>query len=558
MKKLEMEPNSYETEFTKLTKGINLEAKEWILNKVESDDTILEIGCGPGILAKKLAQKSSKVIAIDQNHSMINEAKTNLPDEIQNKVSFFTGNAVSFDQSIPDKNIVFDKIISTFMLSELRPLEQQIFLREAWKKLKPEGKLIIAAEFEPSGISKLPFLIKRWWYKKKLRKISSGITNPLRWFHKYPEAIGYKLIDNKWWEHGSIQALEYQKIVPNIENLNQQQAEPGYYKPELKSFNGIGAFFRKIRCIFTGQIDHVPIEPGIYISGTPGPKDPIIVTANYDYTYIRVMNDLKKTNAFVLCVDSRGINVWCAARGDDFGNKQLMEAVDATGIQHITKTKRLFLPQLCAGGVSAPKLPMKTPKFPFDIMYGPVWSKDLPEYLDTKPVRKPIKMKSAEFTLPHRILAGTTHTAFLFRKIFLIPLLAFLGILLIAKQTSVIWVVLNYVMSIILTNLLIAGAIPLTNFTRKFIKKATVLGMGNMIFLGIISYLIHSSWIFTLFNLLMYFWLGFFTTMSFSGYTFATSPREIGEEYPKFQKINKLLLIFAIGLSISALIILII
>ena len=97
------------------------------------------------------------------------------------------------------------------------------------------------------------------------------------------------------------------------------------------------------RCIFTGQVDHVPIEPGIYQSGTPDEKSPIIVTANYEYTYIKVLRDLKDINAWVLCVDSNGINVWCAARGNNFGNQQLLEAIEATDIQNYTNKKTFFL-----------------------------------------------------------------------------------------------------------------------------------------------------------------------------------------------------------------------
>ena len=112
--------------------------------------------------------------------------------------------------------------------------------------------------------------------------------------------------------------------------------KPGYYQPIMKNFKGLISQFRIYRCILTGQVDRVPIEPGIYKSGNPSKSSPIIVTSNYEYTYIKLMRSLKGIDAWVLCVDSNGINVWCAARGNDFGNKQLLEAIEATKIQNYT------------------------------------------------------------------------------------------------------------------------------------------------------------------------------------------------------------------------------
>ena len=34
MRKLEQEPDSYDSKFTALTKGVNLEVRQWILHKI--------------------------------------------------------------------------------------------------------------------------------------------------------------------------------------------------------------------------------------------------------------------------------------------------------------------------------------------------------------------------------------------------------------------------------------------------------------------------------------------------------------------------------------------
>ncbi|MFX0004773.1 MAG: methyltransferase domain-containing protein [Candidatus Hermodarchaeota archaeon] len=537
MRKLEEEPETYDSKFTTLTKGVNIKVQNWILNKINHSESILEIGCGTGVLAAKIAQKGNNVIAIDKNFQMINYAMKNYPSDLSGGTLLYQTSSFT-DLAVPIHSQ--DVIVSKFMLSELRPLEQQIFLRNVWRMLKPNGRLILAAEFVPNGFWKLTFKIKRWRYKKKLRRLQIQSTYLIKWFFNYLKPIGFKVNIIKKWEHGSIQAIELQKINDNGTN------EPGYYKPKIKRFKGFRSQLRIYRCIFTGQVDRVPIEPGIYQSGNPNEKSPIIVTANYEFTYVKVMRDLKGLDAWVLCVDSNGINVWCAARGNDFGNKQLLEAVEATGIKNITQKKTLLLPQLSAGGVAIPQLPKNSEKFPFRVRYGPVWSKQIPQFLEENPAQKPDRMKLAKFTLYHRIRAGLTHISFLFRKIFILPLIVLIFLLLFITWFNKLWWVGELALWIITANIIIALLFPISGFTRRFIFKGIFFGIFNMVFLGGISFLIHSNIYYVLWQLPFYFWITYFSTMSFSGYSMATSPREIQEEYPIFNLTNKILIVLSI------------
>ena len=544
MRKLEEEPDTYDSKFTTLTKGINLKVQDWILDRINSDESILEVGCGTGTLASKMALKGNNVLAIDINSKMIDYAMRNYSTISSRKLIYQVGSISDWQIEDCSKDV----IVSKFLLSELRSFEQQLLLRYAWKFLKTNGRLIIAAEFVPSGIWKLFFKIRRWWYKKKLRRLKIGGTFILRWFLNYLEPIGFKIVAQEEWNHGAIRVIELQKINENANN------EPGYYQPLQKTFTGVRAKFQIIRCLFTGQTDYVSIEPGIYRSGNPTNESPIIVTANYIYTYIRVMNDLKGIDAWVLCVDSRGINVWCAARGGDFGNEQLIEAVQATNIQKLSNKKTLILPQLSAGGVSAPLLHKQSSSFPYKIKYGPVWSKHLPQYLKEHPARKPDKMKLAKFTFSHRLRAGISHTTFLFRKIFLIVLAVIALLLLVFGKLDMLWIVGELAIGVIITNGLLSILFPLTNFTRKFVIKGVVIGIINVLCLGFLLLIVHQSIIFVLLNICFIFWLAFFSTMSFSGSTMATSPREIYDEYPIFRILNLTFLILGIILSTIGLI----
>ncbi|MBY9013554.1 MAG: hypothetical protein KGD70_14365, partial [Candidatus Lokiarchaeota archaeon] len=419
--------------------------------------------------------------------------------------------------------------------------------------LKPNGRLIFAAEFVPKGFWKLLFKIKRWRYKKKLRRLKLRSTFLLKWFFRYIEPIGFKINSKKDWKHGTIQALELIKVD------NKETNKPGYYQPEPKKFKGIVSQLRIYRSIYTGQVDLVPIDPGLYKSGNPDKTSPIIVTANYEFTYIKVMRDLKGLDAWVLCVDSNGINVWCAARGNDFGNNQLIEAVEATGLRDITEKKTLILPQLSAGGVATPELQKKSKNFPFRVVFGPVWSKDLPEFINNRPARKPDTMKLAKFTLKHRFRGFITHTTFLLRKIFLLPLIALFLISLVLNLMGLFekfWWAGELLLWIIFSNFLITFLFPISKFTRRFIYKGIFFGLVNAIALGALTYILHTSIVYMFLSIAFLFWISFFSTMSLSGYTMATSPSEIQEEYPIFSLINKILLTISLISMVAGIILL--
>ncbi|UYP44054.1 Ubiquinone biosynthesis O-methyltransferase, mitochondrial [Candidatus Lokiarchaeum ossiferum] len=576
MKKLENEPETYHAKFTSLTKGVNILIQDRIVENIHESDRILEIGCGPGILAKRMASQGCEVTGLDINPKMIKTAQK-LNDQKNLQLQFFQGNALTLEKSAlldsqptfilksplsitltknstantPIKKVSteekYTKIVSTFMLSELRPLEQQIFLRNAWKKLHKDGEMFLAAEFVPKRLARVKFNIERWYFKKKMKRTKTT-TNPLKNFTKYLKPIGFTLKNHISWKNGAIQLLHLQKVQ------KKDQIEPGYYTPPQKSFKGIEAWLRSMRCLLTGQVDHVPIEPGIYKSGSPNKTSPILVTANYDYTYIKLMQKIKHTDAWVLCVDSRGINVWCAARGNDFGNQQIIEAVEATNISQVTDSRKLILPQLSAGGVAIPELPKKNSKFPFTVVYGPVWAKDTEDYLKlVGPKKKPEKMKRAHFSLKHRFRAGITHTMFLYRKIFLSRLILFAILMGLLPFIRAWWFLGEFLLYVLIINAIITFGYPLSTFTRNFILKGFFFGIINIIIISLFSGIFHGSFIFPLWNIILVLWLSIFSTMSFSGYTFDTGPNEIELQYDNYQKISRVLLIGGVGLSLVGL-----
>jgi ubiquinone/menaquinone biosynthesis C-methylase UbiE len=533
MKVLEREPSTYEAGFTALTKGVNLQVQDWIVGRVQGGNAVLEVGCGPGAFARKLAQNGCLVTAIDSNPKMIEQAKTSVPPAGTPPITFQQGTA----QTLPAREGGYDNVVSTFLLSELGPLAQQLFLRAAWGVMKPGGMLYIAEEFVPNGIRRFAFAIKRWWYLRKLKRHRTGVTHPLANFESYLKPMGFEVVAEQDWAGGAIRALALRKVGD----------QAGYYRPPPCKVTGVGAWVRVARCLLTGQIDHVPIEPGLYASGTPTPTSPVIVTANYYYTLFCVLRDLRGVDAWVLCVDSRGINVWCAARGPDFGNAQLVEAVNASGLSQVVSHFKLILPQLSAGGVALPTLPAD---FKYHVFYGPVWSRDLPEYLQEQVVRKPERMRVIHFTIAKRIQAGITHGSFLLRKFMFWP-----SILLLALFLGFQWwdgvAILGWAwITVVSTALFLAILFPVANRWRSFTKKSIFFGVLGAIICAIALLLVQAftptfpGWV------VLQFWLGYFATMSFSGYTMESSPRAIQGEYPAFMRWNWRVLAIALTLIV--------
>jgi len=61
------------------------------------------------------------------------------------------------------------------------------------------------------------------------------------------------------------------------------------------------------------------ISPGLYAVGNPTKESDVFVSANYKLSFDVLRRELKGFNAWILVLDTKGINVWCAAGKGTFG-----------------------------------------------------------------------------------------------------------------------------------------------------------------------------------------------------------------------------------------------
>ena len=69
------------------------------------------------------------------------------------------------------------------------------------------------------------------------------------------------------------------------------------------------------------------VTPGLYAVGDPTGESDVFVTANYKLTFDILRRALKGMNAWVLVLDTKSINVWCAAGKGTFGTDELVKRI---------------------------------------------------------------------------------------------------------------------------------------------------------------------------------------------------------------------------------------
>jgi acetyl-CoA decarbonylase/synthase complex subunit gamma len=142
------------------------------------------------------------------------------------------------------------------------------------------------------------------------------------------------------------------------------------------------------------------IDPGLYALGKPDSHSPVLVTANYKMSFDRLREALPGRDMWMLVLDTRGINVWCASGKGTFGTNELVDRIASSGLSQIVSHRELILPQLSGPGIAAHQVRQLSG---FKVIYGPIRSKDLPSFLDSGFKATP-EMRTKTFTTLERIV----------------------------------------------------------------------------------------------------------------------------------------------------------
>ncbi len=215
------------------------------------------------------------------------------------------------------------------------------------------------------------------------------------------------------------------------------------------------------------------IPPGLYAAGQPDADSPVLVTANYKLTFDSLRSELHTINAWILVLDTKGINVWCAAGKGTFGTEELIHRIQDVRLDQVIVHQKIILPQLGAPGVAAHEVKKATG---FKAEYGPIYAHDLPEYLRTGEVRP--ELRRVRFPLHSRLALVPMEfvPALKFIPVFLVWLLALQFIRDHRFSITILRDFIPYVMALISGSVLFQILLPWLPF-RSFVLNGWLLGV---------------------------------------------------------------------------------
>lgn len=155
-----------------------------------------------------------------------------------------------------------------------------------------------------------------------------------------------------------------------------------------------------VKCRLSGFRMKYSVPPGLYAVGEPGAESEVFASANYKLSFDVLRRSLRGMNAWVLVLDTRGINVWCAAGKGTFGTEELARRILGAGLQGIVSHRRVIVPQLSAPGVDAAAVRKATG---FRVHFGPVRAEDIPAYVGAG-LRADRRMRAVRFGLLDRLV----------------------------------------------------------------------------------------------------------------------------------------------------------
>src|SRR4030067_3575659 len=125
-----------------------------------------------------------------------------------------------------------------------------------------------------------------------------------------------------------------------------------------------------------------------------------MATANYKMSLDRLREALPGRKAWILVLDTKGIDVWCAAGKGTFGTMELVSRIESSGLRQIVSHRELILPQLAGPGVAAHEVKKLSG---FKVVYGPVRAEDLPPFLNAGLKATP-EMRLKTFSIRERVV----------------------------------------------------------------------------------------------------------------------------------------------------------
>ncbi len=192
-------------------------------------------------------------------------------------------------------------------------------------------------------------------------------------------------------------ATELKAHDPFVTGMMETKAGP---VPKVDAAWTRGEYFEHLKARLGSFRMEYSVEPGLYAIGNPGEQSDVFVSANYKLSFDHLRRALEGMDAWILVIDTKGINVWCAAGKGTFGTEEIVRRIQATGVEKAVSHRRLIVPQLGAPGVSAAEVKRRTG---FRVHFGPVTARDIPAYVAAGYTATP-EMRRVAFGMANRLV----------------------------------------------------------------------------------------------------------------------------------------------------------
>jgi hypothetical protein len=269
---------------------------------------------------------------------------------------------------------------------------------------------------------------------------------------------------------------------------------------------------------------HYRIDPGLYGIGQPDSDSPVFVTANYKMSFDALRSELDGIAGWILVLDTKGINVWCAAGKGIFSTETLVRQITETSLDRIVSHRILILPQLGAPGIAAHLVKTATG---FTVKYGPVRARHLKYYLPNN-LEATKDMRTVTFRLNERLALIPVEFV---KALFLLPLIsiALVLIALIRGQDFTVRILQDlslFMAAILAGTIAVPILLPWIPF-RSFALKGWLLGLLVALSGSFVYGMDRADWVS---NLLLLPPLSAFLALNFTGSTNFTSLSGVQKE----------------------------
>ncbi len=235
--------------------------------------------------------------------------------------------------------------------------------------------------------------------------------------------------------------------------------------------------------------DSYRIAPGLYKVGNANSVSDIFVSANYKLSFDVLRKNLDGLNAWILVIDTKGINVWCAAGKGTFGTDNIIQSIKKTSLEFIVKHRNIIIPQLGAVGVAAHKVKEASG---FRVIYGPVKASDIKAFINAG-YKASTAMREVQFPIWERTKLIPVDLMHARNKLLIVLLILFVlsgldksGFLFIKMFETCFFPLINivsaYIAGIVITPLLLPW-LPFREFTLKGVVSGIAVTVGlNFLF----------------------------------------------------------------------------